>query len=376
MGKRRASGEGTIFFSEKENLWVADVSLPDGKRKRKRSKSQKVVKGWLLTQRDAIRDGTVIEKDQIRVGEFIDRYMTDVAEHTLRPKTLEAYNYLIRMHIKPEIGDIRLTQLRPENLQSLYSKKLNSGLSHRTVQFIHSVIHKALEHAGRWGLVVRNVADLVDPPSVKRKARPTFTVEELNKFLDSVKGHRWEPIYLLAAGTGLREGELLGLRWQDVSLETGIIQIQQAVQYLVGKGLVFTEPKSETSRRPVVLPNFAIEALKQQREYQGHSKQSANGQWQETGLVFTTSNGTPISPRNLIRHFKNCLEKSGLPDIRFHDFSRHTHASLLLAAGVHPKIVQERLGHSQISLTMDTYSHTIPSMQTEAASKIGTLLKR
>lgn len=364
MALRRSNGEGSICFSEKEQLWIGQITLPGGKRRRKRSKTQKVVKDWLLAQREAVRDGLVVEDEKVTVGEFIDRYMSDVATHTLRPKTLEAYHSLIRVHLKPALGQIRLNQLRPAHVQKFYADKLESGLSRRTVQFIHSILRKALDQALRWGLVVRNVADLVDAPVPKRKAPVTWTPDQVRKFLDSIKDHRWYPIYVLALYCGLREGELLGLHFEDVDLLHSQIHVRHAVQYLIGGGLVITEPKTDAGKRTVTIPSFANNVL---LEYMHPLKRNQ-------GLIFVTGNNTPISPRNLIRHFKSALKEANLPEIRFHDM-RHTHASLLLAAGVHPKLVQERLGHSQISLTLDTYTHVIPNMQDGVAEKIDDLLR-
>jgi integrase len=360
--KRRSNNEGTIF-QEKSGLWVAEISLENGKRKRKRSKVQKVVKEWLLSQRDAVRDGTVIENDKVTFSDFLDRYIDDIASHTLRPKTLEAYRYLIRMHIKPTLGNIRLVQLRPEHIQTLYSQKLSTGLSRRTVQFMHSVIHKSLEQAARWSMVVRNVSDLVDPPTVIHKAPDTLSPEQVNLFLDQVKSSRFYPMYCLAF-VGLREGEILGLHIEDFDRTNGTIRITHAVQYLVGKGLVITEPKTEKARRSLKLPDFVYKALVKHVEQQNRNQ----------GLMFVTTNGTPFSPRNFFRDYKEQLESAGLPDIRFHDL-RHTTATLLLSQNVHPRVVQEMLGHSQIGITMDTYSHVLPIMQEEASNKIDTLLK-
>jgi len=360
--RRRANNEGTIF-QDKQGRWTADITLPDGTRKRKRGKTQKEVKDWLLAQRDAARDGLVVTDDKVTLGEFLDRYMRDVAEHTLRPKTIEAYRYLIRMHIQPELGKIRLSQLRPEHLQSLYAQKLNSGLSRRTVQFAHSILHKVLGQALKWGLVVRNVADLVDPPRVKRKAPETLSAEQAVQFLEQVRSSRFYPMYCLAF-IGLREGEILGLHIEDFDVRNQTIAIRHAVQYLMGKGLVITEPKTEKARRQIKLPDFVYKAL----------LAHCAGLSRKAGLMFTTANGTPFSPRNLFRDYKEQLKAGNLPDIRFHDL-RHTTATLLLSQNVHPKVVQELLGHSQISLTMDTYSHVFPMLQETAAVQIDTLLK-
>jgi integrase len=357
MGKRRANNEGSIFKEKSSGLWVAEVSV-EGKKKRKRSKSQATVKAWLLTQRNAIKDGVWVANEATTLSEFIDRYWTDVALHTLRPATLDAYESLIRIHIKPALGNVRLTALKPEQLQSFYSTKINSGLSKRTVQFCHNILHKCLDQAWKWGLVGRNVADLVDPPSPKRKAPTTWGVDDVRKFLAAVEGHRFYSIYTLAVYTGMREGELLGIHFEDVDLLHKVINVKHQVQTINHQGLVINEPKSDKSKRQIVLPGAALSVL---MEYLYNKKENQ-------GLIFTTSTGHPISPRNVVRHFKEVIAEQNLPMIRFHDL-RHTHASLLLLAGVNPKVVQERLGHSQISLTLDTYSHLLPGLQEEAAEK-------
>jgi integrase len=224
-------------------------------------------------------------------------------------------------------------------------------------------LHKALNQALKWGLVVRNVTDLVEKPRPKRKEFTTWSADEVNRFLEAIADHRWYPIYTMAIYTDMRQGEILGLHREDINLENGVVNVRHQVSAIRGQGLVITELKSAKSRRPITLPQSALEALKSYLELIGV----------ESGLVFTTSTGRPISPRNILRHFKSVIKETGLPDIRFHDL-RHTHATLLLAAGVHPKVVQERLGHSQISLTLDTYSHVIPSLQTEAADQFEAIL--
>ena len=360
MTKRRAPGEGTIF-QDNRGYWVAEIRLPDGKRKRKYSKVQKTVKDWLLIQRKTLQDGLWVKEDKIPLKDFLGRFLNDTLKNKLKPKTIESYTYLINNHINPVLGDIRLTEIRPQHLQALYAQKIESGLSARTVQYIHAVIHRALDQAEKWGLVVRNVADLVEAPRPTKKPIQTFTAEQCQKLLGVLKDDRLYPFYALAM-VGLRLGELLGLRWEDVNFDTGVISIRHTIQAIRGQGLVEGEPKSEKSRRSIVLPDFALQALLK-----------ITGNPGKTGLVFQTSNGTPFSPRNIERHFKSVLVKADLPIIRFHDLI-HTAATLLLIEGVHPKVVQELLGHSTISLTMDLYSHVLPTLQQDAAQKMNKII--
>lgn len=354
---KRPHGEGTITYWEEKKLWVAKFTLPNGKRKTKYGKTQKEVKEWLREQIEAVSNGVWVEKENITFSDFIDRYMSDVAAHTLRPKTIESYASLIRIHIKPALGELKLNAIRPDQLQGLYSLKLNQGLSKRTVQYIHSIVHKILDQAMKWGLVARNVADMVSAPSPGKKAPQTLTAPQVKRLLEVVKGDRLYPLYVLAVTTGMREGELLGLRWEDVDLGKGVIHVRQAVQQLTGRGLVITEPKTAKSKRTIRLSVYGIDALPNPG----------------SGLIFHTASGKPIGPRNLIRHFRKACLKAGLPQMPFHSL-RHTFASLLLSQNVHPKVVQEMLGHSTITLTLDTYSHMLPDMQDGAVSKMNDLL--
>lgn len=372
MTKRRGRGEGSISFIEEKKLWKARVTLDTGKRTTKYFKTQKDAKDWVLSVRGAARDGFLPEKDKMTLGEFLERYLTEYAQHAVRASTYQSYSNLIRLHIVPELGKIRLNNLKPEHLHSFYAKKREEGLSERTVQYLHGLLHRSLNKAVRWGLVSRNVTDHADAPSNKKKPMKVWDEGQVKAFLSCIKEDRWAALYYLACGTGMREGEILALHWNDVDLDEGYLKVTKSLQVVVGKGLVFTEPKSEKSRRRIALPVTVVKALREHKVRQNELRKSET--WQEKGLVFTTNNGTAILPRNLVRHFKGKIAAAGVPEIRFHDM-RHTVASLLLAGDVHPKVVQELLGHSQITLTLDTYSHLLPTMQKEAAKKMDGFLK-
>jgi integrase len=372
LAKKRAHGEGTIYFWEKKNLWVAKLSLPDGKRKTKYGKTQREVRDWLITARKAMQDGIFVENDTITVSQFLNRYLDDYAVHSLRPSTIASYRHNIKNHIIPVIGHIKLSQLRADHLHALYNQKLEEGLSPKTVQNLHSIVHRTLNKAVKWGLVNYNISDKAEAPKYQKKEMKTWTGEQVKRFLSYMENDRWWTLYVLACGTGMREGEILALRWQNVNLDEGHLKVVQALQAVKGYGLIFVEPKSKKSRRMVVLPEFVVEALSIHKERQAGLRKSPK--WTEHGLVFTTNVGTPINPRNLIRHFKKKIGEADLPEIRFHDL-RHTTATLLLESNTHPKIVQELLGHSSIILTLDQYSHVIPTLQQEAAKSLDRLLK-
>jgi integrase len=314
----------------------------DGKKKYKYSKKQSVVREWLLAQRDALRDGVFVKDESIRFGDFLDTFLRD-STASLRPATVEYYNWCIPKHIKPSLGNIKLSDLKPLHLQRFYTQKLEEGLSNSAVRHFHNIIHKALQ-AARWGLVTRNVSDLVNPPSLTRSVPVVWTQEEAKKFLNYIKGSRYEGIFVLALSTGMRRGEILGLQYQDINWKTGTIQVSRSLGYYTRRGFVISEPKTEGSKRKIVVPRFALEVLKDHVE--SHNVKS--------GFVFTTSNGTPFSPRNIIRYFESAMDNAGVPRISFHKL-RHTFATLHLTAGTNPKVVQ-RYRPQSVSLTLSTYS--------------------
>jgi integrase len=329
VNKRRPKGEGALF-TDSRGYWIGEITLPSGKKKRKYSKLQKEVKDWLREQRNAIYAGNWVEKEKVTFEDFLNRYMDESARYTLRPTTFQSYLSLINHHILPEMGNIRLTALRPDHLQKLYADKLTGGLSKRTVQFIHSIIHKVLDNAFKQGLVSRNVSDLVDPPKVTKKPLNTWSTEQVKQFLLVIVDHKWEAIYTLAIATGMREGEILALHWEDI--KGNILSVRHSLQVIKGEGMVISEPKSDSSKRTINLPNYVYETLLKHQDKTGRTK----------GLVFTTSTGKPISPRNLVRDFKSLLAKHGLPEIRFHDL-RHTSKSGTIPVG--PLFLEFDHGH-------------------------------
>ena len=243
----------------------------------------------------------------------------------------------------------------------------SSGLSARSVRYIHAVMHRALKQALRWGLVPRNACEAVDPPKPQKKEITPLSRDEARRLLEAVCGDRLETLYVLAIHCGLRQGELLGLRWEDVDLDDATLQVRRTLS-TAKTGPKFAAPKTAKSRRTVRLNRLAVESLKRHHERQFEESTTLADEWKDYGLVFATTNGAPMDPSNLIaRSFKPLLRNAGLPNIRFHDL-RHTCATLLLGGGVHPKLVQELLGHATIAITLDTYSHVLPGMGDQAAT--------
>ncbi|HZU05719.1 MAG TPA: site-specific integrase [Chloroflexota bacterium] len=318
------------------------------------------------------QQGLPLPAERQTVGQFLARWLEDVARPRVRPKTYHSYAQLVRLHLAPGLGRIPLAKLSPQDVQAFLNAKRASGLSPRTVQYLHAVLRCALGQAERWGLVPRNVARLVSPPQGSRPEIRPLTVEEARRLLEAVQGDRLEALYAVALAVGLRQGEALGLRWQDVDFARGTLTVRYQLQRVEGR-LQLVEPKTARSRRTIALPPPVVEVLRRHRARQLEERLQAGAAWQDSGLVFTSTIGTPLEPRNVVRHFHGLLAKAGLPRRSFHQL-RHTAASLLLAQGVDIRVVQQVLGHSQIALTANLYAHVLPVLLREAAQKMGAAL--
>jgi integrase len=312
-------------------------------------------------------DGLVFDAGRLTVGDYLDRWLDASVKGTVRMTTYQGYERIVRLHIGPSLGRIRLKDLTPANVRGLYRERLQAGLSPRMVQLVHVTLHKALKQAVMDGLLPRNATDAVKAPRPERKEISPLSPEQARALLRAAEGDRLETVYVLAVGTGMRQGELLGLKWEDVDLEGGTVQVRRTLSTATGGGFSFGPPKTAKSRRSVKLPGTATSALKKHRRAQLEERMRLAELFADHGLVFASRVGTPISRQDLVtRSFKPLLRRAGLPDVRFHDL-RHTCATLLLGRGVHAKLVQELLGHSTISVTLDTYSHVLPGMSDAAA---------
>jgi integrase len=283
---------------------------------------------------------------------------------------------IVRVHLSPALGRHRLADLTPAQVQAFLNSKLASGLSPRTVSHLRAVLRRALNQALRWGLVQRNVAVLVQPPRVPHTEITPLSVEQAKQLLMHIRGDRLEALYVLAMACGLRQGELLGLRWADVDLDRRSLTVRTALQWR-GGAPVLVEPKSERARRVVSLPDLAVVALRAHRVRQMEDRLVAGSRWQTEpwGLVFTSTVGTPLDAVGVTRRFQRLLRDAELPRQRFHDL-RHAAASYMLAGGVPMRVVMETLGHSDIRLTANTYSHLVPGIAREAADRMDAVLGR
>jgi integrase len=372
MGNR-ARGEGTIY-RRPDGRWSAQLRLEYGQRKTLYGRTRAEVQAKLQQLRRDREDGVVVGAPSISVGKYLARWLDEAARLKVRPRTFTGYGLNVR-RLDPLIGRIRLTQLTPQMIQGAYARLLAQGLAPRSVQQAHVVLHGALRQAMRWGMVGRNAADGVIVPRAAPSEMATLTSEQLHVLFAATEGQALHALWVLLATTGLREGEALGLKWSDIAPEKATLIVRRALQRQASVGFVMVDPKTARSRRTIHLSRIAIQALADHRARQREMRLLAGASWRADfgDLVFCSRTGLPMGSSwpNVV--FKRELAKAGLPRVRIHDL-RHTAATLLLTRGVHPKVVQDMLGHSTVTLTLDTYSHVTPALHKEAADHMDALL--
>ena len=369
--KERGNGTGTVYprknkqgkiIGYRGSYWV------NGKRCYVSAKKKTDAERALRQAMVDVDRGLVFDAGTLTLGEYLNRWLNDSVKDTVRNTTYERYEQIARKHIIPVVGNVKLKDVTPTHVRGLYKDKLQS-LSPRTVQYIHVTLHKALKQAVNDGLISRNATEAVKPPQVCREEIHPLTPEQVNAFLEAARGDRLEALYVLAIHTGLRQGELLGLKWEDVNLEARTLQVRRTLTTAKG-GPMLSTPKTKGSRRSVRLTQSAVEALRSHLERQLGEIDRAGSLWRENGLIFASETGEPLERRNVTKYkFWPLLKRAGLPQVRFHDL-RHTCATLLLTQNVNPKVVSEMLGHATIAITLDTYSHVLPNMQSEAAKAL------
>ena len=368
--RRRAKGEGSIY-RRKDGRWAAEWTAQTLNGPRRRTVYGKTQTEAIQKRKDEMaeeRGGMASDAGRITVGEYLGWWMENVVENDVAHRTFHNYQSQIRNHILPALGKKKLRTLKLEDVEGLYRSMAASGLSSATVRYVHAVLRRALKQAVVRGLVPHNAAEGASLPRTgKQEIRP-LSPDEVRRFLAAARGDRLEALFVVAVTCGLRQGELVGLRWGDIDLEARRLTVRRQLQRSKdGSGLVFSPTKNKKNRA-IRLGNHGIEVLKAHRRRQSEEKRLAKGLHPESDLVFVTTQGTPLDPPNLVaRSFKPLLRRAGLPDIRFHDL-RHVCATLLLSQGVSVKVVQEVLGHSSVSVTMDVYSHVLPDMQEKAAA--------
>ncbi len=368
----RGHGEGTIY-QRKDGRWEAAISLEGGHRKRIYGKTRREVQSKLSEALHAQQQGQLLAEPSQRVNDYLNHWLEDQVRMSVRPRTYESYALNVR-RVGKYIGYIRLDKLRPGHVQHCYGELLKDGLSPRSVDQAHRVLRAALRQAVKWGLLAQAPTAAATPPRSPRREMQPLTPTQVQKLFTSTEGSDLHALWVLLCTTGLRIGEATGLEWRHVDLTAGVLTVQQTLQWQLGKGLVLVEPKTGRSRRSVYLASRTVEVLRQHRDQQKLAWGAAGRSWNDNVMVFCTRSGRPLAPNNIWRSLHRDLEKAGLPLVRVHDL-RHTAATYLLSLGTHPKKVQELLGHSSILLTLDTYSHVLPSMHQEIAAQMDKLFE-
>jgi len=370
-----------------KNSWAIVIDVPRNPETGKRHQQWHTVHG---TKKEAERElrkllqslemGSYIKPQRLRLGEYLQLWLDGYVKTNCSPRTLDGYQSIVNRHLTPNLGRIPLTQIHPQQIQQYYSRALaegrtdgKGGLSARTVLHIHRVLFEALNYAVRQGFLIRNAAELVDPPKAIKLKMKTLTPQEVARLFNAARDTAYYPIIYTALTTGLRQAELLGLRWRDLDLDLSSLSVSQVLYKRKGV-CQFKEPKSEHSRRRLDLsPSLAL-FLRMYRSQKERERLYLGKPLTDYDCVFSNIDGTPMDPGTLTHNFAKIARRAGLSGVRFHDL-RHTFASLMLLAGVHPKIVSEMLGHSGVALTLDTYSHVIGGLQEAAMRRLDDVLQ-
>jgi integrase len=325
-------------------------------------------------------NGGFVDPGTVTVADYLSRWLEHVATKT-SAKTQERYEEIVRLAVVPYLGRIKLSKLRPIEIQGFYSEALKSGhikrtggLSSRTVLHYHRILSQALKQAVKWQLLISNPADAVDPPKPDHREMTALNEDQTITLIESASTTSLHIPVLLASTTGMRRGEVLALRWCDVDLDRAVLSVTQTLEKTRNGGLRFKQPKTRMGRRTISLPSITVDALRRHRAAKGELYLSLGIGWSDDGLVCAKGADEPINPNTLTSGFASLVRRTDIPRVRFHDL-RHTHATQLLKEGVHPKVAQERLGHATIAVTLDLYSHVMPGMQEDAAMRVDRALK-
>jgi integrase len=367
--KRRGNSEGSI--QQRQNgRWRVQVSI-QGKRLSFSAKTRSECQQWLKNTQHQMDAGVTFVGAKQTLLEYLDGWLVSI-KTVIRPHTWSQYSSGVHFHIAPILGNITLKDLQADMIQQFYEFKLKLGAGKRTVEILHSILHRALEQAVKMGIIGRNPTDATNPPRPSEKEMKFLDESQVSQLLLAAKGDRDEALYFLAIATGLRQSELLGLQWSDLDWQKQTLTVQRQAKREGRNDGYFAPLKTRSGRRTLVLGKKMIERLREHYDRQRLEIRLGKN-WKNLDLIFPSTTGTPQNQANLYRHFLGLVERAGLPRIRFHDL-RHTAASLMLNHGVPVIIVSRRLGHSKVSITLDIYGHMFPEMQNEAAEMIDDLI--
>lgn len=371
-GSIKKKGDGVFLVS----IFLGRVA--NGKRRyvaKQIKGTKKDAQKYLNNALREVDSGTFVEPTSLTINSYLDRWLEAAARPRVSRRTADGYEALLKRYVREPLGHRRLDKLQPLDIQKVYGDMLTRGLSARIVRHTHSALHNALRQAVKWGLLSRNPSDLVELPKVPHKEQRVLSPDEAANFLEAAEVMLHGLIFEFALMTGMRPEEYLALQWSDVDFERGTAQVRRAL-VRHKKSWSFEEPKTARSRRTVFLPAPLLQKLISHKRKQAETRLKLGAAWHTFDLVFCSEEGTPLSIPNITyRYFRPILTKAKLPRIRLYDL-RHTCATLLLIAEENPKVVSERLGHSTIVLTLDTYSHVLPTMQQGATARLEKLLYR
>lgn len=372
---RRANGEGSVY-QRADGRWTAAYYVPDrfGKRRRRYvyGESPEAVEDALVKLRQQVKSGTPVAPAGLTLADYLAEWLEEVAAPRVRPTTLRSYRDSISRYVVPGLGRKRLGALTARDVRQFLAALSRDGVGERTAQYAHATLRAALEDAVREELIARNVAKLVKAPRPEKREPEPLSVDQVRTLLKATRGHRLYALFVVVAVLGLRRSEVLGLRWEDVDLNRGVLHVRRSLQR-VSEGLVLLPTKTRRSARSVPLPPFVVRVLRAHRATQDAERIALGPRWPDLGFVFTTPVGTPIDPRNCTRIIQTEVQRAGLPAVRLHDF-RHGCVSVLLALGVPPRTVMEIVGHATLEMTMNVYAHVSLEDKRAALDQLGALL--
>lgn len=373
--RRAASGDGSIYQRESDKRWVGSFQV-GRKRKYVYGKTQKEAREKLRKAQQDHEQGKLVKASPQSLKVYLETWL-QVEYMTLKPGSYDTYKRYCDRYILPTLGQSRLSNVSTEMIQDLLSKLLQERLAPATIRMTYAVLSSAFTAAVDDGKLVINPCGRVRLPRSVQHEMTVLDPVQARHLLNHIQGDSLEALITLGLATGMRKGEMLALRWEDINLDAGLLQVKKTVTYIRREGVyqfIETEPKTKAARRSITLPRFAIEALRSHRARQLEQRLKAGEAWKNKSLVFPNKLGGYMHIRTLGIDFHEIIEAAGLPDMRFHDL-RHTCATILLLRGVHVKVVQELLGHSSIVITLSIYAHVLPSMQRAAMDELDGLFR-
>ena len=360
--------------------WIVQVRVgtrSDGRPRwhTKTFEKQRDAKAYLAKVIKDRNEGLVVQPSKMLLNDFLDKWLESAVEPRVRPNTYRSYRWQLKKYVREDLGGYRLCDISPLQVQTLYSKLHRDGLSPRVVRYTHTILNNAFGQAVKWRMLASNPCSGAELPRTRHEETRALSFEEVGRFVEALHGHRHEALFLVALTTGMRPSEYLALQWKDIDFESGRIEVRRSLDWRKQGSWSFTETKTKRSRRSIPIPKEVLTLLQHHKKAHAGRRLKAGPEWKDHNLVFCNRLGEPLSSQNLLRrHLRPLFERAGLST----DFTlyglRHSCATLMLVAGVHPKVVSERLGHSSITITLDIYSHVMPTMQMEAAGKLGEMV--